>query len=74
MQIQTISLIIEMRSRGTIPFKVSKDVVASLTNFVNIIVDEISQGIDQEFGHSQEVRESILDLKTVLPKFGANIE
>lgn len=79
---ECLDVLVSLRSKGNIPLKVSLDVVQFATTIINLVVDKISNAIEDEFGHVdvgpdglkgkiEGVKKDLLDIKTVMPSFSS---
>jgi hypothetical protein len=77
MKTEALNMIVDFRSRGNIPYKVSVDILRYLTRFVDLIVSETAEATEGEldtvadFATLKEriisTKENLLPLKDVIP-------
>ena len=79
MKTAAFNLISELRAKGNVPFNVSVNVLSNLTSFVDLIVNETSEAIQDEFVKVTDVetlsdnilfaKDNLMELKTFIPRF-----
>ena len=82
MKIAAQSMIIELRAKGNIPFKISVHVVVEITSFVDLLIDGVTDALQDEFNarfiddvnlgkDMSRVNGAIRDIKKVLQAFSS---
>jgi len=61
MKTEALNMIVEIRARGNIPFKVSVDILRLVANFVDLIINDTAEAIESEF-------KMVANLETVMEK------
>jgi hypothetical protein len=66
---KAMDIVLSLRSKGNVPYTVSVDIMKQFSDFINIMIDEIVEGIQGEF----ELVSDTDDLKPKVQLFSSNL-